>query len=333
MPRTRTDKVKEVKHRLLTRLRDGQYRPGDRFMSNRAVATRFGISYQTAHRLVNELVDEGRLVRRSAAGTYLPGRPVRRTAIELRFHSRAQRKDSFGARLLEELTLRLKRERIRWKLSWSDASFSVGFSDKHFPVIWESPHLVDRCAADKRPALLLNDRPPSGLASVYIDSVSTDDFSGGACAAQLLRAYAHGSSRNIAILSGPVRDPRSRARVDGFTSVLPARVIAASGWYLEDGLRVVTRAVEAGPAGLFCCNDRLAEAVITHCDKSGIPRPPLVGFDDAPVAERLGLTTIAIPWSELCTGAVTVIKRRLSGDPATASQQIFAPRPVIRSFG
>jgi hypothetical protein len=331
MPRKRTEKVKDVKQRLLDRLRDGLHRPGDRFMSNRAVATRFGVSYQTAHRLVNELVHEGRLVRRSAAGTYLPGRAVRRTAVQLLFHDRARRKDSFGARLLHELTTRLDRERIRWKLVWWDARTAPDFSDKHFPVIWECPALIDRCAADKRPALLLNDRPPSGLASVYIDSVSTDDFSGGACAAQLLRDRA--SRRTyVSILSGPTNDARSRARVDGFTSVLPAKVVAAAGWYLEDGLRVCARALEAGRDGIFCCNDRLAESVVSHCDRHRLPRPPLVGFDDAPVAERLDLTTIAIPWSEMCGGAVNVIKRRLTGDPATASQQIFAPRPVIRAF-
>jgi hypothetical protein len=315
---------------ILDRLRDGLHRPGDRFMSNRAVATRFGVSYQTAHRLVNELVKEGRLVRRSSAGTYLPGRAVRRTSVQLLFHERAGRKDSFGARLLHELTTRLDRERIRWKLT-SDARAQTELSDRHFPLIWECPALIDRCAADRRPALLLNDRPPSGLASVYIDSVSTDDFSGGACAAQLLRDRAS-RRMQLAILSGPTGDARSCARVDGFTSVLPAKVIAATGWYLEDGLRVCARAVEAGRDGVFCCNDRLAESVVRHCDRHRIVRPPLVGFDDAPVAERLNLTTIAIPWAEMCGGAVSVIKRRLSGDPATASQQIFAPRPVIRAF-
>ena len=331
MPRNRTDKVHNVKQRLLNRLRDGLHRPGDRFMSNRAVAARFGISYQTAHRLVTELVMEGHLVRRSAAGTYLPGRPLRRTSVQLLFHHRAQRRDSFGARLIHELTIRLDRERIRWKLTWYAPQAEINLPDKHFPLIWECPHLIERCAADKRPALLLNDRPPSGLASVYIDSVSTDDFSGGACAAQLLRDR---SSRqtHLAILSGPTTDARSRARVDGFTSILPAKVVAAPGWYLEDGLGACARAIDAGRAGLFCCNDRLAESVASHCDRHQIPRPPLVGFDDAPVAERLNLTTIAIPWAEICGGAVSVIKRRLSGDPATASQQIFAPRPVIRSF-
>lgn len=329
MPRRRTEKVHEVKERLLGRLREGAYRPGDRFMSNRAVAARFGISYQTAHRLVGELVKEGRLVRRSAAGTYIPGRSVRRTSVQLLFHERARRKGSFGARLIDELAARLDRERIRWKLMWLGPRSSVVIPEKYFPVIWECPRLIECCAAEKRPALLLNDRPPSGLASVYIDSVSTDDYSGGACAAQLLRER---SSRHamLAILSGPMGDARSRSRVDGFTSVLPAKVIAAAGWYLEDGLRACARAVEAGRDGLFCCNDRLAEAVALHCKRKGIGRPPLVGFDDAPVAERLDLTTIAIPWAEMSGGAVDVIARRLAADPATASQQIFAPRPVIR---
>src|SRR5687768_14537353 len=145
MPRRRTDKVKDVKDRLIARLREGQYRPGDRFMSNRAVATRFDISYQTAHRLVSELVKERRLVRRSAAGTYIPGRPVRHTGVQLLFHPRARRTESFGARLLEQLTLRLKRERIHWKLTWSDENSRAELSHKHFPVIWESPDLVDRC--------------------------------------------------------------------------------------------------------------------------------------------------------------------------------------------
>jgi DNA-binding LacI/PurR family transcriptional regulator len=247
----------------------------------------------------------------------------------LLFHERAQRPGSFGARLLHELITRLDRERVRWKLTWWNPSKDAAFSDRRFPVIWELPVLIERCAGAHRPALLLNDRPPSGLASVYIDSVSTDDFSGGACAAELLRDRP-AARKSVAILSGPVGDARSRSRVDGFTSILAAKVIAAAGWYLEDGLRACGRAVEAGRDGLFCCNDRLAEAVVVHCRRHGIARPALVGFDDAPVAELLGLTTIAIPWAEMCGGAMAVIKRRLSGDPATASQQIFAPRPVVR---
>ena len=79
--------------------------------------------------------------------------------------------------------------------------------------------------------------------------------------------------------------------------------------------------------------DQLAAAVIRWCRDQKRPQPPIVGFDDAPVAESLNLTTIAIPWDELVEGVVRVLKRRLAGDRSTSSQQIFHPRPVIRGFG
>ena len=328
MPRPRSLKTSEVKVKLLSRLRDGLHRPGDRFLSNRAIANKYGISYQTAHRLVTELAREGHLVRRSASGTYVPGRKVLFDAVQLLFHPRAAREGSFGARLLHELTTKLDRERVRHRVTLFDPQRTT-LSDKTFPVLWECPAMLKRCVESQRPTLLLNDRPPSGIASVSVDSVSTDDFSGGVCAAQILSRHATRTPK-FAILSGPTSDPRSAARVSGFLSVLSAEVVSAGGWYLEDGLKVASKAVAKGASGVFCCNDRLAEAVLLYCEGKRCVAPPLVGFDDAPIAEQLNLTTIAIPWDELATGAIAVIKRRLSGDAATASQQIFAPRPVLR---
>jgi DNA-binding LacI/PurR family transcriptional regulator len=93
---------------------------------------------------------------------------------------------------------------------------------------------------------------------------------------------------------------------------------------------VAERVVQEGRGGIFCCNDRLAEAVLEWCAGHHRPVPPLVGFDDAPIAEQLGLTTIAIPWREMTAAAIAVIRRRLVETPATASRQVFAPRPVVR---
>src|SRR5690606_31690307 len=100
MARPRSEKVKQVKARLVARIHDGLHRPGDRFMSNRAIAEQFQISYQTADRLVRELCDEGLLVRRAQSGTYLPGERATRVGAQLVFHRRARRMGSFGARLL-----------------------------------------------------------------------------------------------------------------------------------------------------------------------------------------------------------------------------------------
>ncbi len=330
MARPRTKKVEEVKRRLITRLQEGFFRPGDRFLSTRLIAEKFAVSFQTAHRLARELCEEGLLERRSASGTYIPGTRGLLRGVDLLFHERAKRADSFGARLLEELTARLDRERVPWKLRWVEGTGGPDLPPRSYPVIWECRAAVEACAAAHRPALLLNDRPPSGIAAVSIDSVSTDDFSGGACAAQVFQRRAEGpSAGGFAIVAGPEGDERSDQRVGGFRSLLKATVFPA-GWYFEDGQRVAGAALARGTRGIFCCNDRLAEAILDRCAERGVPCPPLVGFDDAPVAERLNLTTIAIPWAELVSAAARVIQRRLGGDRATASHQTFAPRPVVR---
>ena len=330
MARPESQKIKEARARLIARLQAGLHRPGERFMSNRIAARQLGISYQTAHRLVQELCAAGLLVRRTGAGTYVPGKSCELRAVQLLFHRRARRKESFGARLFNMLIARLDRDGIEWHVSWvADGQETLQkIRADRFPIIWECPGALAQCEAAHRRALVLNDRPQSGLSAVYIDSVSTDDFSGGACAAEILsRRNGRGT---LAVLAGPADDKRSRDRVAGFVSRVQAKVISAGGWYFEDGLIAAARAVSAGPGGVFCCNDRLAEGVVTWCRSNRVTLPPICGFDDAAVSERLGLSTIAVPWAEIVNGAATVARRRLAGDVAVASGQIFAPRPIIR---
>ena len=329
MARPRSEKVKELGQRLAARLSDGFYRPGERFLSNRAIAAKFDVSYQTADRLVREMVRAGLLERRAGSGTYVPGPRSAIKGVQLFFHPRAQRESSFGARLLQALTARLERDHIDWKLAWTGKAPAL--LPGLFPVIWESPDSLRACVREKRSALLLNDQPPLGMDSVFVDSVATDDFSGGACAAQLLQQRA-GAGSGFAVLSGPKDDTRSMRRVAGFTSMLKAQVISAGGWFFENGFRTAAAVLKRKPAGVFCCNDRLAEGLLAYCGTRKITAPQVVGFDDAPVAERLNLTTIAIPWEELISGSLAVIKKRLSGDASTSSQQVFMPRPVVRGL-
>ncbi len=328
MPAQRTNKITQVKQRILDRLRNGFYRPGDRFLSNRDVAELFAISYQTAHRLIAELCDEGHLQRRPQSGTYVPGGAVSHVGVQLVFHSRAGTANSFGSKLLAHLTSRLDLEGISWKLVWAQSE--VALDTDRIPVVWESPDTVDWCTRHGRQAVLINDRPRGGLQSLFIDSVSTDDFLGGACAGELMRAQSR-SRRGVAILAASHDDGRSRLRVEGFQSVLNAAVIHARNWFYDDGYAVAPQVVATGTAGIFCCNDQLASAVVRWCQEQGRAVPPLIGFDDAPVAESLNFTTIAIPWEELVDGVTQVVRRRLAGDRSTSSHQIFNPRPVIRN--
>ena len=148
-------------------------------------------------------------------------------------------------------------------------------------------------AARKRPALLINDRPPPGLHSLQIDSVSTDDYSGGVCAAQLIAQKLAGPLGSlprlsikqptrieekrvtsldrkmsphapfpikappdwkIALFSGPPTDSRSNQRIAGFISLLPANITSCPSWFLEDALVVAPRVLGSKPDAIFCCN-------------------------------------------------------------------------------
>lgn len=328
MARPKSAHVLEVKDRLRTRLTEGVHRPGHRFPSAREVAATFGISYQTAHRLMCELRDEGLLERRPASGTYVPGGAVFWDGAHIVLADRARRESSFGARLLEKLTRRLDRDGVPYRVSWGEDS---KVRRSYFPVLWEVPQIVEACLKANRPSLLLNDRPQPGLSATFLDSVSIDDFSGGAGAGELLIRGA-GGAQGLAVMTGPESDPRSRARVAGFLTVVPeAEVFDSGGWYFENGYKLTAEMMQHEIRGVFCANDRLADAVWWWCRDHETPLPTLVGFDDAPVAEKIGLTTMAIPWDEFITGAGNLIKRRMQGDVGAARQLILTPRPVVRT--
>ncbi len=328
MARPRTPKVIEAKARIIARLREGFHRPGQRFMSNRAVAQAYGLSYQTAHRLLAELQAEGWLARTPGSGSYLPGPSHELRGVTLAFHPRAKRRGSFGAQLLAVVREALEAAGIACV-----AEFPTGASEvpaDRLPVIWECPELAAWVGGQRHFAVLLNNRPPAGLGATVIDSFSVDDYSGGAAAAQILGASAGRRSR-YAVLAGPARDERSEQRVRGFLDHAPkSEVVVAGTWFAEEAGVAARRIARGGYEAVFCCNDSLAAALMQAIDESGGARPAVVGFDDAPVAQEQDLTTIAIPWERFAAGIVEVASRRLEGDTGSASQRIFAPHPVMR---
>jgi len=325
MPRRRTHRIKQIKAELSARARSEFLAPGDRFPSARALSQRFAISYQTAHRLIEELCGEGLLVRRRGSGTYAAGARARAISALLVFHPRARRRDSFGAYLLELLQEALKRNEIPTEVRFAEVA--DGLSEDVYPVLWEAQPAL---AESGRYWLLLNNRPAPGLAASFCDSVVVDDFSGGVAAGEVLRGRF--GVRSAAVLSGPAKDRRSRERVEGFRRIFPeAPVISAGGWELRAKSSAPERLHRLATEGVFCALDRLAEGYLGYIAERGLPSPPMVGFDDAPIAASCGLTTIAIPWKEIVETATETVRRRLRGDTSAGRLILLAPRPVVRS--
>ena len=313
---------------LRRRVADARYQPGDRFLSARAVAQRHGVSYQTAHRLLRTLVDEALLERRGRSGTYIARRRRPLAEVVLIFHARARHEGSFGQRLVRELIAGAGRFGLERVTVAFDPQARPGADQ--FPVLWERPDALAWCVRQRRGALLINDRPRPSLAAMGIDSVSMDDFAGGVAAAGHL-AQRVGVNRRYCVLAGPRRDRRSRERVAGFTSELEARVYYASSWFAAAADAVAPRVLRSEPAGVFCCNDRLAQGLLAAADRLGLAAPPVVGFDDAPVAARLKLTTVAIPWPELIDGVLQRVRARVDGERGPASHLLLYPQLVQRS--
>jgi DNA-binding transcriptional regulator YhcF (GntR family) len=329
MARVRSSRISEIKSKLTVRIRDGFHRPGEPFLSNRALAERYRVSYQTAHVLLEELVREGWLTRKASSGTFIAGSAEKLVGAHLLFSARARTPGSFGANLLQRMTRVLKEAGVPVVQSWADGE--VRLRAKYFPVLWECTHVIERIAPERRFCLLLHEAPPPGLAASYVDCVRTDDFSGGVCAAQVLLERQK-DARGLAILAGPKDDRRSAQRVEGFLTAAPsARVIHAGGWFLEHGRAATPKLMDDDVQGVFCCNDRLAQGLLAELEARQIrPIPHIVGFDNAPIAEALHLTTIAIPWEQFVAESAEVVKSRLGGDTSPARQIILSLRPHAR---
>lgn len=303
-------------------------------MSGRAIAEQFGVSYQTADRLLRELVDEGHLQRRPASGSYVAGRVAIRDGVQLIFDKRARRAGSFGARLLETLLPRLRRDGIDAMTTWSTANEPLRLKPSRIPAIWESPATAAALTRKLCGGLIINDRPPPGLGALLVDSIGVDDYLGGACAAEIIARRLRRGGTQVAVLAGPAGDARSSQRVAGFLSVLPdAQVTHAPNWFSDDAKPAALALIGSRPDACFACNDRLAEAVLDAArTDANDARPPsvLIGFDDAPIAEKLHLSTISIPWDDLAAAVSATLARRLAGDTSTACRLVLSPRPVRR---
>jgi DNA-binding transcriptional regulator YhcF (GntR family) len=325
-PRNEVDKIR-VSLRIM--VSDEFRRAGQRFVSARYISQRFKVSYQTAHRLLTELESDGFIIRRAGSGSFIAGHQNTLQSALLIFARRAKRSGSFGDLLLRQLVAKLEAMELPFEVTFGGIA-PMQVREDVYPVLWESPRLMHDLSADYRFSLVLHDKPPAGIGSLFTDSISVDDFSGGITAGQILSRY---SPRRPVVIGGPGADARSQNRIDGFRQIFPsAQVIQAGTWFLSSAVQTIAvplRSLQAD--ALFCCSDRLAQATLICYQKLKIPAPIVIGFDNAPVAETLSLSTIGIPWEEVARAAAAVIKKRLDGQTDHASAIVLPPVPVIRN--
>jgi DNA-binding transcriptional regulator YhcF (GntR family) len=328
MGRKPTKEIQSIRDTLRAMVGDGFRQPGQRFVSARYVSLRFGVSYQTAHLLLKELERDGFLTRRIGSGTYISGEKLRYRQAMIIFAKRARRQGSFGDFLLRQLVASLEQQRVEFVVLLEDVC-DRDIGERDFPVIWERPELVHSLSRQHRRCLVLHDLPPPGIASLFVDSVSVDNFSGGMSAGQILARL---SPKRPVIVTGPLTDVRSALRTKGFQHIFPGtRLIELESWFSESAHEYILPKLRRWNIdGLFCCSDRIALATIACYAQLKRPTPPLISFDNTPLAEQLRISAIGIPWERICKEAATIVRLRLAGNEEAASCHILPPQPVLR---
>lgn len=107
------------------------------------------------------------------------------------------------------------------------------------------------------------------------------------------------------------------------------RVVQATDSTIPEGERAaaIALAAEPRPTALLCLSDRLAEGALRAAAGIGLSVPrdvSLTGFDDAPPAAALSLTTVRQPHRRKGRLAAGALLRALDGAPAAAPQTLPA---------
>lgn len=98
-------------------------------------------------------------------------------------------------------------------------------------------------------------------------------------------------------------------------------------------ISAVRQAAQSGLTALVCANDSLAIVALDIASSLGISVPAqlaITGFDDLPVAERRGITTVRHPFAALGHLAINALVEVLNGGEAAAASRCIRTSLVIR---
>lgn len=170
-------------------------------------------------------------------------------------------------------------------------------------------------------------------------AVVADDDAGGRLAAEHLLGAGH---KALCVVAGPVGVSSAECRLRGFAracgeagSPLGSGAVRHGGFGVEDGYRSMRQLLEAGhkPEGVFAVNDYNAIGAARALREQGsvVGRDvALVGYNDISVGTFVEppLSTVRVDHDAMGRAVVSLLLRRLQGDPGTTVR--IRPELVVR---
>jgi DNA-binding LacI/PurR family transcriptional regulator len=176
------------------------------------------------------------------------------------------------------------------------------------------------------------------LATVEIDSVSTDDRLGARMATDHLVSLGH---ERIAHVSGG-NEPGAVRRREGFEAAMVKHGLKATivegGYTVDDGAAGMLSLLDATgprPSAVFCAHDLSAFGLMSeaHRMRLGVPEMlSVVGYGDVELSatDTLALTTINQPAAQLAEAGVDSLIRRIGDRSAPVTKTLVEPALVVR---
>ena len=205
-------------------------------------------------------------------------------------------------------------------------------------LIAAGPHFTEeiQCVLD-------SDYTCVSVEEIYPDTytVICDNYMGAMQALEHLYFLGH---RKIAHLAGPGRNIAGKERYKAYLEfhekkglpVNPKYVAEADKFVHEAGLLAATelmqRCWDDPPTAIFAAYDELAVALRTVLLERGFRIPgdiSLIGFDDLPMAEYLGITTIHQDRVAIGTRAADLLVRLIGGEPVDEQLVTRIPTALV----
>lgn len=171
-------------------------------------------------------------------------------------------------------------------------------------------------------------------------AVTHDDFAAGVQAAKYLISLGH---RRIAHLAGPPQSTSVSERAAGFRTALERAglydpelfVPPVQGNHLDWAAKAMRFLFsrEQPPTAVWAFNDGVAANVLMAAKTDGLKVPgdlSVMGFDNLPHSESIGLTTFAFRSRELGKQVVTLLSSIFAGDTDGPVRICVPPKLVIR---
>jgi DNA-binding LacI/PurR family transcriptional regulator len=158
--------------------------------------------------------------------------------------------------------------------------------------------------------LVCVDYPQVGAPALTVDNVEAGRIA--------TRHLLDGGAIQPALITGPSAALAFRQREEGFTATAgtDAPQVRAEAVTIEAGRAAAARLLDSHPQadGLVCVNDMLAVGALQEVRARGRTVPEqvqLIGFDDQPLMDVIGLSTIRQPMAEFGAWAARTIARLL----------------------